>query len=252
MVAAAGVVAGGLLQWDTPDEHLETLFDVNVRGVWNTAAVTVPVMLGGPSPSQCRFVAVASAAGVRRGAIHVFSFCRLAVDQANNFVVTVPRVSDALPAAVDIDFEGDCDARPDRAVVVGEVARFLKIAENHTGKPMLLMISREVEGVYRLSAEFERPEWSVGNFFPPEYAAKPWAMWRAIGEALMRSPLSAGAAACEAVASAPAAASRRASTLSATPSTPTTTCRSSRPTLTRTTAPVTAPTSPVLSAPTAG
>ena len=65
VVAAAGVVAGGLLQWDTPDEHLETLFDVNVRGVWNTAAVTVPVMLGGPSPSQCRFVAVASAAGER-------------------------------------------------------------------------------------------------------------------------------------------------------------------------------------------
>jgi len=65
VVAAAGVVAGGLLQWDTPDEHLETLFDVNVHGVWNTAAVTVPVMLEGPSPSQCRFVAVASAAGER-------------------------------------------------------------------------------------------------------------------------------------------------------------------------------------------
>ena len=65
VVAAAGVVAGGLFQWDTPDEHLETLFDVNVHGVWNTAAVTVPVMLGGPSPSQCRFVAVASAAGER-------------------------------------------------------------------------------------------------------------------------------------------------------------------------------------------
>jgi SDR family mycofactocin-dependent oxidoreductase len=65
VVAAAGVVVGGLLQWDTPDEHLETLLDVNVRGVWNTAAVTVPVMLGGPSPSQCRLVAVASAAGER-------------------------------------------------------------------------------------------------------------------------------------------------------------------------------------------
>lgn len=119
------------------------------------------------------------AAGLRRGAIHVFSFCRLAVDQANNFVVTVPRVSDALPAAIDIDFAGDCDARPDRAVIVGEVGRFLKIAETHTGTPMLLMISKRVDAAYHLSAEFERPEWSVGNFFPPEYAAKPWRMWRA-------------------------------------------------------------------------
>ena len=65
VVAAAGVVVGGLPQWETPDEHLETLLDVNVKGTWNTAAVTVPVMLAGPTPGECRFVAVASAAGER-------------------------------------------------------------------------------------------------------------------------------------------------------------------------------------------
>lgn len=119
------------------------------------------------------------AAGLRRGAIHIFSFCRLAVDQANNFVVTVPRVSDALPAAVDIDFAGDCDARPDRAVVLGEVKRFVSMVETHTGMPMLLMISKRVEATYHVAAAFERPVWSTGNFFPPEYAAKPWRMWRA-------------------------------------------------------------------------
>jgi SDR family mycofactocin-dependent oxidoreductase len=65
VVAAAGVVVGGMPQWETPDEHLQTLWDVNVRGVWNTAAATIPVMLGGPNPGECRFVAVASAAGER-------------------------------------------------------------------------------------------------------------------------------------------------------------------------------------------
>jgi SDR family mycofactocin-dependent oxidoreductase len=65
VVAAAGVVVGGLSQWETPDEHLQTLLDVNVLGVWNTAAATVPVMLAGPNPSGCRFVAIASAAGER-------------------------------------------------------------------------------------------------------------------------------------------------------------------------------------------
>ena len=65
VVAAAGVVVGGQSLWETPDEHLETLFDINVRGVWNTAAVTVPVMLAGPNPSEGRFVAIASAAGER-------------------------------------------------------------------------------------------------------------------------------------------------------------------------------------------
>ena len=65
VVAAAGVVVGGLVQWETPDEHLQTLMDVNVMGVWTTAAVTVPVLLAGPAPGEARFVAVASAAGER-------------------------------------------------------------------------------------------------------------------------------------------------------------------------------------------
>ena len=64
-MAAAGVVVGGLSQWETPDEHLQTLLDVNVLGVWTTAAVTVPVHARRPAPAECRFVAVASAAGER-------------------------------------------------------------------------------------------------------------------------------------------------------------------------------------------
>ena len=62
-VAAAAVIAGGKPLWETSDEELQTLWDVDVRGVWNTAAVAVPAMLAGPDPHGCRFVAVASAAG---------------------------------------------------------------------------------------------------------------------------------------------------------------------------------------------
>lgn len=65
VVAAAGVVVGGLPLWETPADHLDTLLDVNVRGVWNTAVATVPVMLAQDDPSRCRFVAVSSASGER-------------------------------------------------------------------------------------------------------------------------------------------------------------------------------------------
>jgi SDR family mycofactocin-dependent oxidoreductase len=64
-VAAAAVIAGGEPLWQTPDADLRTLLDVDVVGVWNTAAVAVPAMLAGPRPSGCRFVAIASAAGTR-------------------------------------------------------------------------------------------------------------------------------------------------------------------------------------------
>ena len=43
------------------------------KGVWNTAAATVPAMLAGPDPSGCRFVAVASAAGTH-GLFHLAAY----------------------------------------------------------------------------------------------------------------------------------------------------------------------------------
>lgn len=62
-VAAAAVMVGGDPMWETPSQHLRTLLDIDVVGVWNTAAAVVPHMLRGPDPSGCRFVAIASAAG---------------------------------------------------------------------------------------------------------------------------------------------------------------------------------------------
>ncbi|GAA4669104.1 mycofactocin-coupled SDR family oxidoreductase [Gordonia humi] len=61
-VAAAAVIRGGQPLWEAPDDETQEMWDVDVRGVWHTAAVAVPAMLAGPDPSGCRFVAVASAA----------------------------------------------------------------------------------------------------------------------------------------------------------------------------------------------
>lgn len=73
-VAAAAVIAGGRPQWDTPDEDLDLLWQVDVRGVWNTAAVSIPPMLAGDAPSGGRFVAVGSAAG-SEGLFHLAAYC---------------------------------------------------------------------------------------------------------------------------------------------------------------------------------
>jgi SDR family mycofactocin-dependent oxidoreductase len=72
-VAAAAVISGGTPLWETPDQELDLLWDVDLRGVWNTAAVIVPAMLAGPDPSRCRFVAVASAAG-NHGLFHLAAY----------------------------------------------------------------------------------------------------------------------------------------------------------------------------------
>ena len=73
VVAAAAVIAGGLPLWESPDSHLDSQWDVDVRGVWNTAAVTIPHLLAGPDPSGGRFVAIASAAG-SHGLFHLAAY----------------------------------------------------------------------------------------------------------------------------------------------------------------------------------
>jgi lysozyme len=120
-----------------------------------------------------------SAAGVRRGAIHDYSLCKLATDQANNFNTTVPEVDDALPPVVAMDFTPDCTSRPERAVVLAELGRFIAMVEAHSERPVLLLVSQRFEAAYTVTGALPRPIWSGQNFFPPDYAARPWRMWRA-------------------------------------------------------------------------
>ena len=73
VVAAAAVLAGGAPLWETPAEHLETLWQVDVLGIHHLAVAAVPRMLAGPDPSRGRFVALASAAGAR-GLFHLAAY----------------------------------------------------------------------------------------------------------------------------------------------------------------------------------
>lgn len=121
----------------------------------------------------------AFAADIRRGAIHQYSLCRLATDQANNFNTTVQKADDALPPAVAMDFTPDCGARPGRAVLLSELGRFIAMVEAHSERPVLLLVSQRFDTAYAVTGALPRPIWSSRNFFPPDYADRPWRLWRA-------------------------------------------------------------------------
>ena len=118
-------------------------------------------------------------AGLRRGAVHLFSLCEPAGTQANAFNVVVPQSADALPAAVDVSYRDDCADRPAPATLLAGLRRFLATVEVHTGKPLLVRVSRAVDADYRLTAALERPVWAMANWFDPAYPARRWRMWRA-------------------------------------------------------------------------
>ncbi|WP_448664901.1 GH25 family lysozyme [Sphingomonas sp. CJ20] len=123
----------------------------------------------------------AAEAGLKRGAIHVYSLCQPAARQADNFVSTVARTEDQLAPAIDLDFESDCAARPTRGTVVAEIDRLATAIETHLGKPAVLRISPAFESHYAISGTNSRPLWATRFFFRPAYLVRPWAMWQASG-----------------------------------------------------------------------
>jgi SDR family mycofactocin-dependent oxidoreductase len=65
IVAAAGVIAGGVPLWEMPSEQLDAVIDVNLGGALTAARTGIPVLLRRPTPRQGRLVVVASAAASR-------------------------------------------------------------------------------------------------------------------------------------------------------------------------------------------
>lgn len=62
VIAAAGVVAGGMPLWEMPPTQLEAVIAVDLVGVITLARAAVPALLRRPVPRAGRFLAVASTA----------------------------------------------------------------------------------------------------------------------------------------------------------------------------------------------
>jgi SDR family mycofactocin-dependent oxidoreductase len=65
MIAVAGVIAGGVPLWQMPEEQLEVVLNVNLRGAVVAARTGIPALLLRPEPRSGRFLAVASVAAAR-------------------------------------------------------------------------------------------------------------------------------------------------------------------------------------------
>ncbi|WP_373488074.1 glycoside hydrolase family 25 protein [Blastomonas sp.] len=172
------------------DYPVQGLYVTSVDGAlsWPTLAVMgsdfayVRASAGGKTRDS-RFAANIEAArnsGMRYGAVHEFSLCDTEEEQAEMFITTVPRDPDMLPPVISLAFDEEaCKARPDRAMVLSELNTFLNQIESHSEKPALLRISADFEEAYVVSDGLSRTVWLIGDFFPPDYAAKSWVMWQA-------------------------------------------------------------------------
>ncbi len=121
--------------------------------------------------------AASERAGLRRGAYHFFTFCRPAAVQAANYIATVPKESNALPPALDLEYMGNCRTRPDMEEMRNEILTWLTIVENHYGQQAVLYVTREFYHAYLEPSGIKRRLWLRSLARPPSYGAQ-WTIWQ--------------------------------------------------------------------------
>ena len=191
LLLAAGLALWWAARW-TPDRTLYPTQGVTIDagngdvhwGSIKAAGADFAYIMGtdgsaGIDPAFVRNMPAAREAGVQAGAIHRYSLCQLATDQAANFIRHVPRRADALPAVVWLDYDDRCPDRPTRALLLSELATFLAQIEAHMGKRSLIAPGPAFESDYKVTRGIARTTWLRRDFFEPDYGAHPWAMWQA-------------------------------------------------------------------------
>jgi len=191
LLLAAGLALWWAARW-TPDRALYPIQGVTIDagngdvhwGSIKAAGADFAYIMGtdgsaSVDPQFARNMAAAREAGVQAGAIHRYSLCQLATDQAANFIRHVPRRADALPAVVWLDYDDRCPDRPTRALLLSELATFLAQIEAHMGKRSLIAPGPAFEADYKVTQGIARTTWLRRDFFEPDYGAHPWAMWQA-------------------------------------------------------------------------
>lgn len=122
----------------------------------------------------------ARAAKLQVGAVHLYDPCQPAERQAANFVTVIPRDARMLPPAVELDrLADDCPVKVSDAKVESELMTFLNQIETHTGKAVILKVSRRFEARYHIAMAIDRNLWVTGERIEPEYTARPWTLWTA-------------------------------------------------------------------------
>lgn len=118
----------------------------------------------------------AKAAGVTPGAYHYFTLCSPGADQAADFLAAVPPDDTALPPALDLEFDGACDERPEADHAQAEIDAFTAAVEAAWGRRMVIYSSSEWRAHYGLPVADTRPDWLFSGTGRPD--REDWSIWQ--------------------------------------------------------------------------
>jgi lysozyme len=77
-----------------------------------------------------------------RGAYHFFTFHKSGIDQAKNFIGTVPIEAGVLPPVIDFEFTGNSKNVPPKETVLRELSEFVRQVEKIYGKTPIIYVTQ--------------------------------------------------------------------------------------------------------------
>ena len=120
----------------------------------------------------------AGQAGLLRGAYHFFTLCRSGAEQAANFIDSVPVEPGTLPPAVDLEFAGNCAARPTKPALHRELGDFLQRVERHFAQVPILYTTRPFHARYLAGGFGGYGLWLRSLVLEPSFGDRPWLLWQ--------------------------------------------------------------------------
>lgn len=119
----------------------------------------------------------AGEAGVLRGAYHFFTLCTPGAEQAAHFLATIPVDEPMLPPAIDLEFGGNCPARPPADQLRAELDDFLTAVGSALGARPVAYVTPDFYDRY-LAARPPDVHWWVRSPILQPHGAPAWTFWQ--------------------------------------------------------------------------
>ena len=120
----------------------------------------------------------AKKAGIARGAYHYFTRCRPGIEQAHNFIATVPREQAALPPVIDAEHFDPCRTGREISNVVREITSILDALEAHYGRRPIIYTSSDFDAAFLQGQLAGERFWVRSLFWPPTFRTAQWVVWQ--------------------------------------------------------------------------
>ncbi len=113
------------------------------------------------------------------GAYHFYRVCKTGIEQANNFIATVPKNEKSMPHAVDLEYIGNCKTKKSKEKIISEISDYITEINNHYGKPPIIYSTDEFYTYYLINKLQETKIWIRNIFFYPELPDdREWIIWQ--------------------------------------------------------------------------